>query len=709
MNYTFSLKTESFLLTGSGEGGVLIDADVVFDSSGFPFIPARRIKGMLKESLEEVLEMTGKNEDEVLKVVKALFGEPGKGTHAGKLVFNNLFIEDWNTVKADLKSIQPHIAFSPDHIRSCYTVEIQQTAIEGPDPNVADKKSEGTAKHNSLRNYRVIKPDTSFSASLKTTEELIFDDEEKYLKLAAKNLRHAGTRRNRGFGKVCCEITDLAEKVIHKETEPATIPDDATQLAISITTLSPVIIAQQLGDQNTVSTLKYITGSQLRGLLAGAYIRDKKLSRTDAHMDSGFRTLFLSGQVQFGNLFLNGGAPVPSHLHKRKVVVEADRKANPVSVFSNPEGITRALGGWGRIGSDGRIQTKKYLPKSTFYFHNSRPNRAAGRNHQEDTEGGIFYYEALNADQAFKGTIEGDPALLQQLAQAFPKPFDARMGRSRSAQYGEVSVSVTARSSEESASISYAKDQKYLLILQSPLILLNQSGLPVPDTHELLKVLTEKLGILENEITLNNVATTLTEVEQYNTTWQAKSGKCLAYAAGSTFQFTLKKAVELEKELTFLGEWNTQGFGKINLSSYDPALEYKRELPVVETASDSGPVPETGNSILNEIGRLYTQQEKELKVKTQAIKDAPKYAGGLSNHLIGRLERLFESSRNNESINTWIKETEGKPAGDALKKAGLVNHMHKFSFKGKEESLEQIYWTTFFQTLRKKNKTYGHN
>lgn len=42
-------------LVGSGTGyGPLIDTDIVFDENGIPFIPAKRIKGCLRDSAIEI-------------------------------------------------------------------------------------------------------------------------------------------------------------------------------------------------------------------------------------------------------------------------------------------------------------------------------------------------------------------------------------------------------------------------------------------------------------------------------------------------------------------------------------------------------------------------------------------------------------------------------------------------------------------------------
>jgi CRISPR/Cas system CMR subunit Cmr4 (Cas7 group RAMP superfamily) len=56
--YTLKLTLLSPCLIGSGEGfGAVIDSDIVFDEFGIPYIPAKRIKGCLRDSAIEVCEM----------------------------------------------------------------------------------------------------------------------------------------------------------------------------------------------------------------------------------------------------------------------------------------------------------------------------------------------------------------------------------------------------------------------------------------------------------------------------------------------------------------------------------------------------------------------------------------------------------------------------------------------------------------------------
>jgi CRISPR-associated protein Csx10 len=697
MSFTLTLTTESFLLTGSGEGGVLIDSDVVFHPTGFPIIPARRIKGLLKESLEEVMEISGYNEDEIGRIVKALFGEGGKPTYEGKLLFHNLMLPDWEEIVKEVSGNQMYGGFQPDFVKDYFTTEVQQTAIgrEGQANEI-----EGVAKKRSLRNYRVIKPGVAFEGLLETTS-LLSEKEEEILNRAVQNLRYAGTRRNRGFGKVNCELKPV--QIDFLESQPLTAID-SNKLAVKVTTESPVVLADMLGEQNTVFSRKSISGNQVRGMLANAFIRNKGLSVKNAHLDADFFDLFLSGNVQYGNLSFQGAIPIPLHLHYYKL----HKERKPISIFAKAEEdneITKSLNGRGTI-DDGRIKKEGYIPKTTFNFHNSRPNRAAGRSMENDPETGIFYYESLNEGQIFQGVITGDASTLANLAQVLSSHFRATMGRSRSAQYGKVVVSLREFSTSDTSNT--ISSGKYLMTLESPLILQNEHGHPSPTATELEQVLT---GVFGSKVKVEKAATAFIYVEQFNATWQAKSDKVLAFQEGSSFLISLP---EIENPPIQFGEWTEQGFGHVAFEPYSSEKTYTIETEEKDKSEKNPKEVNVSSALLILIKEAYEKEKRQLEVKSKATKDAGN-AKRINNHLIGRMERLFERSSSADAISDWINETKGKPAGDALQKADLVDYEYKFKINrssGAEDdwdwNLQKIYWITFFQTLRKKNKLDGN-
>lgn len=211
--YILNLKLQSPTLVGSGVGfGAGIDTDVVFDDLGIPFIPAKRIKGCLLDAAKEVLDMFtfAKVEEDDLAIERT-FGEAGRESSA-PVYFSNLVIEDYIQNKSWLdyfsKQEEYKHIFRKERILEAFTEIRQQTKID----------SYGVALEHSLRTIRVLKKDTLFRGDI-----YIGDDDNKILNtllLACLNFRHFGTKRNRGFGEVCCSLFfDDKELTAHKKLE----------------------------------------------------------------------------------------------------------------------------------------------------------------------------------------------------------------------------------------------------------------------------------------------------------------------------------------------------------------------------------------------------------------------------------------------------------------------------------------------------------
>lgn len=199
---TFDLNIEllSDTLVGSGEGwGATIDSDIVFDKLGLPYIPAKRIKGCLRESAVEVLEMFEQTNIGFVsqKEIDSLFGEVGKAK-SGDLSFLNAYLEDYASNKQWIEWLEDKHGsiFSKDTVLNTFTFIRRQTAID----------KHGVKKEHSLRTSRVLKKGLKFSAKMETSEEIEIEKID-FLSFAVRNLRHIGTNRNRGFGLVSCSLS----------------------------------------------------------------------------------------------------------------------------------------------------------------------------------------------------------------------------------------------------------------------------------------------------------------------------------------------------------------------------------------------------------------------------------------------------------------------------------------------------------------------
>jgi CRISPR/Cas system CSM-associated protein Csm3 (group 7 of RAMP superfamily) len=222
--YTLQITLESNALIGSGEGyGAIIDADVAFDDIGIPYIPVKRIKGCLRDAAIDVcvmlysaqiksfLDLTtdiSSNNSNKFKIITDIFGKQGQESPA-PFYFTNLMIDDYDKNKEWLEYFLSEHAniISGDSIRSFFTELRQQTAID----------DNGVAGEHSLRTIRTIKKGITFKGEICCQTEN--QNAERILALACRNLRYMGTKRNRGFGKIKCELLDIQVAPILNDLE----------------------------------------------------------------------------------------------------------------------------------------------------------------------------------------------------------------------------------------------------------------------------------------------------------------------------------------------------------------------------------------------------------------------------------------------------------------------------------------------------------
>ena len=197
--YDIRIVLESDTLIGSGEGfGAVIDNDIVFDELGLPYIPAKRIKGCLRQSAEEVNDMLALSGIAQKFDLDSIFGKPGNEESA-PVFFHNLYLVGYenfrNWLKYYLDWEEWKQFLSPEIILDYFTALRQQTAID---------EEKGIAKEHSLRTSRLLRKGISFIGEI----NIIPKDKRTIdaLSLACRNFRYIGTRRNRGFGKITCEL-----------------------------------------------------------------------------------------------------------------------------------------------------------------------------------------------------------------------------------------------------------------------------------------------------------------------------------------------------------------------------------------------------------------------------------------------------------------------------------------------------------------------
>jgi len=197
----------------SGQGDVNTDSTIIHDRYGIPYIPAKRVRGVLYESALEVAEMMelSKLDAFTIEDVNILFNRSTDDQLVEdnpKLAISNLTIADYDTVANDIAALQSdknlNKIFTKDRILGEYTSMRYYTSIV---------KKSGTACEGTLHNSRVLNRNLEFKGHI--TIDDMTDTERLILSCAVRNLTGIGGKRNRGFGRIECTIDD---KVFDLET-----------------------------------------------------------------------------------------------------------------------------------------------------------------------------------------------------------------------------------------------------------------------------------------------------------------------------------------------------------------------------------------------------------------------------------------------------------------------------------------------------------
>lgn len=671
-----TLTTKSELLSSTGESSAWIDADLKYDKYGFPFVSGKTYKGLLRESMMEVTEMIGEPKD----VVTKLFGRAGE-PEGGLLRFNNVYPEHYdNNAKKLLVANKDVIC--PGFIKSFYTTIIAQTAID----------DDGAVKDKSLRKYRLLKRGKKFETFIENVE-LLSHFEKELLKKSIVNLRYLGLRRNRGFGEVVSDFSELKSPQNLTTSKPLFMRanDDVIQkLEFQTTLLDPIVIARVFGEQNTVSTFQYFPSHLIRGIVARLIIENEALTGKNASENEAFREIILDGKVSFHPFFINGAFPVPKAYGFDKTI----QGLQPLVSRFDSNIPLKQLSGFGQRIDNKFINEEIDL---TFSFHHSRfESRIEGKS--TESKGGIFYYEALDENQIMKGCIYGPPSYLLYIQNLLlQKEGVISVGKAKSAQYGKVQfgdfrlTDLTPEKLEKSATILFI----------SPVITINDLGFSIPDIDYVIQYLYDEYGITVNSY---KIASSPTWVETYMGVWKSKTPREAAFDIGTTLTISFKGELDVTRiEAEGIGQRTNEGYGKVKIIDLLTSLERIENEPN-QVLSNSG---NFGNKLLDDIFRKQLENDELLEIKRSATSFGIKKRKLITNSLIGRLHDALMKAENYNAWQAFTHEIEGKKAHRSLYDANLLEDVKSLNIHHNKEirdfEKQKLYWLKVFDTLRVKN------
>jgi CRISPR-associated protein Csx10 len=527
-------------------------------------------------------------------------------------------------------------------------------------------------------------------------------------------------------------------------------------LEYSITTLSPVLITIDVGEVNTVNTRDFINGGTICGALANQFIK-KKMLKEDAHLDDTFCRFFLSGELKFLNAYISdkyyGNIHFPTPLSLRKEKNDRPirgRSGNTADLLWLEPGDledteTRNIDAYVTI-DDSHLRICPV--KKSLNFHHTR-DRETGTT----KKGAIFNYESIDPQQEFKGYILGNDEILKEFLK-FVKEEKLEqefffLGRSRSAQYGKTKIKINSSEPEPFFSevskftpelIDWEEGEISMTLL-SDLILYNENGFSTTDINSLKEYL--NLDIVKEKSFIKTGT-----IETYVSIWHLRKPSETCFKAGSTFLLEIpenkqksikERLLKLQEE--GIGQRRHEGFGRVVFGwqkneDYWP-IDVEKEA--IEKYKDSHifskpqyPIPPHAAGKIKVIITDFIHRKIALEAARKAdefIEHPP------SKSLLNRLENMTNSLNYNDFIKKIHQlaktareklnqsRTTSETLEDFLVKEYKKIDIHKLltsevSTKLKElavlidfdlerideEKIYRLYFSTFFNIMRKQQK-----
>jgi len=650
MKISMELLSNAIPATGEGRGSI-IDVEVVSDDYGLPYIPAKRIKGILRESAWHLKNANKMGED----ILNKIFGI--KGGSEGVLILSNGYPSDYSKIKMFLENIatkELRNIFSKETVLNYYTQIVSATAIEN-----------GIAREKSLRTIRALRKGLIFEFDIDLPYEYINE-----LKTICQVTRYFGLNRNRGFGHIKMTLDHAKEKKKDYSEDFAS----GDNLQIDIETLSGILTTNKVGSGQISDD--YIPGSTILGLMAGYYIKYYQLGK-DAHNDKDFADIFLNNNVQFCNGYLviddERSIPSPISITKEKNKDKYFDIASPIDKENIEENNIITKGGtkpFITIKTNGEfIETS--VPKITSYHH-SRPSNNRNKGRPDKEEGEFFTFEAINSGLHFRSIIRGEHKLLTKLQKAFSSDsFTAYLGKSKNAQYGHCNIKIAKAPKDEMVTIN--SEEKIVVTLLSDTVLINKYGFNNFDEDSLLAEISRCTGININDLKLENFFIDFVNIGGFNAKWSLPKVQYNALKKGSVFVFTYtgKNPANVSSyNLPPIGIKTREGFGEIgiNLHGFNK-LKVKNASETDKHAYNDADINKIDTDFLKFAGMQFLIS-KAKNTAVEILKREKEEIRKLSNSMLGSFVNMVEKSNS-------IAEVSGK--------------LHEDSSKhGKEEKIEII-------------------
>lgn len=663
--------------TGSGEGfNSTVDTDAVFDDYGFPYIPAKRLKGCMRESCLELEELGVIPQGSVISI----FGK--EGDQPSLFSLSDAYPEHYEEMVSDLIHEEDRILTSYQNVTGLYSYVRTQTSL---DPNT------GVAEKNSLRTIRVVKKGMVFESDLVVSPRMS-KEQRGYLESGIKLVTHMGIHRTRGLG-----IVKITLQESQKEDEQRSADwkfGEKNKISYSILLKSPLLNKSPEGNQTR--TQEYIEGGKVLGLLAGALGKES------------FQNM-MQDELIVSNAYIMCGdkrcTPLPASLQKRKdQVYDEEGKMNVVDMLYT-DGIQEQMTPVGVkfADPDGHVVNVD----TEIHYHHRRPeDKSIG--HANGLDGSAFYQMAsIRKGQRFGGVIIATKKQAETVCQVLSSAREARIGYGRNAQYGAAELSIVGVEiikEEEKAE----RVHDFQVKLNAPVILYNDNGMCSADTDMFCKYLSEELHA--DGLVLEKTFVTYETVGGFNVTWKRRKPIFNAIGKGSVFTFHSDAGVSVKNsEIMFLGERVSEGYGEIIFST-------ERNGSITLSKANGAIMPEGKEYSKTNLISMLAKTQCRHEIQAEAIREAEEAYRKLSREkeadsVVSRLIQICREQNNVKDMATQADSTESdkkreltqpltKRISEALTKEYPSKRRVEASEWFEDEEIYALYSRTFLQHIK---------
>ena len=661
---------KSDLCAGSGYSFAgVIDSDVCYDDCGIPYIPARRIKGCMRESLD--LLLYSKYHDQTARV----FGTSGssdyevKDNNSGSSIrISNAYPKYYDELRALINSKKKVPYYSSAQIVDRFSRVIGQTRIK-----------DGVADDSTLRYTRVINQYSPFNKEepLVFSAEISYDkNDEELVEDILKATRHIGLKRNRGMGNIRCKLAEANRDNPGKKLTEENLPDGKTALYFGIENTSPLVLSAS----SETGTEDYISGQSIIGALALEFL---KTNSADSEV---FNNLFLNGNTIFTNFYpyINGKIhyPAPEYIKRLKITKDY------VCALAKDSIVELKKAGYDPTNGNQPKKLKgKYVSITNNRISACEVERDIVYHHRHHDESGsldealLYGMEVIRSRQRFAGAIIVPDQYKKTMVNLLQNA-DLSFGKSRSAQYGSCRIiKAHDKSFWKKTDKKISKGRTIVVtFLSDAAFIRNGDNAGYTIYEDEIKELVKKELEKEYKIKIDNkqgdsqyLSYLQTAIRMgYMGVWNLRRSAFPVISAGSCLTYVL--AEDCDPGIYRIGEKQHEGFGTVLIE--DAEIYKCGGLEEADDKNDDSPQSVITGSIKEFFKPILIDRWIE-KEQLKAINEN-KIRVNISNSTLGRITlMLTESVEENKGENGYISAFESfvkrirSIKSDAAKSDGL--------------------------------------